>query len=118
MTAVSNQVTGCLIRNDVLSTRLLWTNNLVDLVGSRKKGSWSAHLKKKLHVSGLAGFYLFGGVDNDNKLCNDLYLLQFDLEANRRHINYSTGEYNPKLKATCVMTASKVHTNGKGPCPR
>lgn len=64
------------------------------------------------------GFYIFGGMDENNQLQNDLFLVHPDHERNKAYILRANGDYvkeNAKL-AVVVEKITKFH--GEPPCPR
>jgi hypothetical protein len=65
-----------------------------------------------------AGWFIFGGKDENNKACDDLHLFTMNLERNRDRVTSKTAEYKPSAIGAVELWGEKVKTKGKGPCAR
>lgn len=64
-----------------------------------------------------SGIFIFGGLDDKNKVNNDLWLLQPDIQKNMKYLNADASFKNlkvPKLK----FKLKKIRSHGQSPCPR
>jgi hypothetical protein len=99
----------------------MWCDKLTSLEENKLKGkkkpkSRKSKLVDQTCIVDRAGFFIFGGLDANEKVCDDLILFQFDIEANYKIIHQ--GEYKPDEVGMCHMVASTVVTNGRGPMGR
>jgi hypothetical protein len=65
-----------------------------------------------------AGFFIYGGQDEDGNAKDDLHIFQFNTDLNREKINIRDGEYKTGSIVKIDMIGKKVVTYGKKPTPR
>ena len=64
------------------------------------------------------GFFMFGGVNENDFAQNDLYFVEFNKQANSFVIDKNLGEYKSSAAGQIEMLARPVSTSGRGPCQR
>ena len=82
-----------------------------------KEREWTKlEIKQGKHFE--QGFYLFGGVDNNNQTQNDLWLIKPHYEMNKKAIDYSTFGYQSRDPELALKIKQITDYKGRKPCPR
>ena len=106
-----------------MNTRLMWCKNIKELTQAHcAKKSYATHSKKSKKNEEASffnespGFFMFGGSDDQDKMHNDLYFVEFNKQANGIVLDKNTGEYKSTAGGQIEMLAKPIVTSGKGPC--
>lgn len=108
MTAVTDPGIDKLKRN----SKQLWaqepSKHLAAETRGRKKALWFNH----------SGIFVFGGINEEKKLSNDLWMMTPDYQRNQKYLTPS-GNYKKTLtRRTLAFSLTKLQPEGRSPCPR
>lgn len=73
---------------------------------------------KRTDISYDEGLYIFGGMDEQNVLSNDLFLLKPDVMRNKALISRIEGNFHDKNPRYAMLLEKIDDAKGQPPCPR